>query len=200
MNGKFFDLKKEKQDRMINAALKVFAQNGYRHASTDDIVREAAISKGLLFHYFGSKLGTYTFAYDYSVRYMVLELKAAVSATETDPFEIWKQIEQAKLQALRRYPYMQQFLTRSMSEDVGEALLACEEMRTTLADTYESFRARMDFSSLPAGIDGDKLCKMVDYTLKGLMAERFWDASFQPEMIYRESVSYIDMMKQMVRG
>ena len=200
MNGKFFDLKKEKQDRMINAALKIFAQNGYRHASTDDIVREAAISKGLLFHYFGSKLGTYTFVYDYSVRYMVLELKAAVSATETDPFEIWKQIEQAKLQALRRYPYMQQFLTRSMSEDVGEALLACEEMRTTLADTYESFRARMDFSSLTAGIDEDKLCKMVDYTLKGLMTERFWDASFQPEMIYRENVSYIDMMQQMVRG
>ena len=50
MNEKFFDLKKEKQDRMINAALKVFALNGYRHASTDDIVREAAISKGLLFH------------------------------------------------------------------------------------------------------------------------------------------------------
>ena len=37
MNEKFFDLKKEKQDRMINAALKVFALNGYRHASTDDI-------------------------------------------------------------------------------------------------------------------------------------------------------------------
>ena len=46
MNEKFFDLKKEKQDRMINAAQKVFALNGYRHASTDDIVREAAISKG----------------------------------------------------------------------------------------------------------------------------------------------------------
>ena len=56
MNEKFFDLKKEKQDRMINAALKAFALSGYRHASTDDIVREAAISKGLLFHYFESKL------------------------------------------------------------------------------------------------------------------------------------------------
>ena len=30
MNEKFFDLKKEKQDRMINAALKVFALHGYR--------------------------------------------------------------------------------------------------------------------------------------------------------------------------
>ena len=69
MNEKFFDLKKEKQDRMINAALKVFALHGYRHACTDDIVKEAAISKGLLFHYFGSKLGVYAFVYDYSVRY-----------------------------------------------------------------------------------------------------------------------------------
>ena len=63
MNEKFFDLKKEKQDRMINAALKVFALNGYRHASTDDIVREAAISKGLLFHYFENKLGVYAFVW-----------------------------------------------------------------------------------------------------------------------------------------
>ena len=49
MNEKFFDLKKEKQDRMINAALKVFALNGYRHASTDDIVREAAIRRDYYF-------------------------------------------------------------------------------------------------------------------------------------------------------
>ena len=74
MNEKFFDLKKEKQDRMINGALKVFAASGYAHASTDEIVKEAGISKGLLFHYFISKLGLYTFVYDYSVRYLLLEL------------------------------------------------------------------------------------------------------------------------------
>ena len=60
---------------MINAALKVFALQGYRHASTDDIVREAAISKGLLFHYFVNKIGVYDFIYDYSVKYMRLELQ-----------------------------------------------------------------------------------------------------------------------------
>ena len=46
----FFDLKKEKQDRMINAALKAFALGGYRHASTDDIVKDAAPSAGRLPH------------------------------------------------------------------------------------------------------------------------------------------------------
>ena len=46
MNAKFFDLKQEKQDRMVNAALKIFALNGYQHASTDDIVREAQGKRG----------------------------------------------------------------------------------------------------------------------------------------------------------
>lgn len=198
MNAKFFDLKKEKQDRMINAALKVFALHGYRHASTDDIVREAAISKGLLFHYFESKLGVYDFIYDYSVRYMTLELKSTVSSEEKDIFELVKQAERARMHAMRGYPYMQQFLNRSMSEDVSEALLAIEEKRNILMEAYESIHSQMDFSLLPDGIDGEKLYKMLDLTIKGLMTERFQDASFQPEMLYAEIVDYVDMMKQIV--
>ncbi len=198
MNAKFFDLKKEKQDRMINAALKVFAMHGYRHASTDDIVREAAISKGLLFHYFENKLGVYTFVYDYSVRYMTLELKSTVEAEETDLFTLVKQSECARMHAMRGYPYMQQFLNRSMSEDVSEALLAIEEKRNILLSAYDGIRKQMNFQELPSGTDGEKLYKMLDLTIKGLMTERFQDASFQPEMLYEEIVDYVDMMKQIV--
>lgn len=198
MNAKFFDLKKEKQDRMINAALKVFALHGYRHASTDDIVREAAISKGLLFHYFENKLGVYTFIYDYSVRYMTLELKSTVNALETDLFELVKQSECARMHAMRGYPYMQQFLNRSMSEDVSEALLAIEDKRNILLDAYEVIHSRMDFQSLPNGLDGEKLYKMLDLTIKGLMTEHFQNSSFQPEMLYDEIIDYLNMMKQIV--
>lgn len=198
MNSKFFDLKKEKQDRMINAALKVFALNGYKHASTDDIVREAAISKGLLFHYFGSKIGVYNFVYDYSVRYMKLELSTTVDQNERDLFELMKQMEKARMHAMRGYPYMQQFLNRSMSEDVSEALLAIEEKRNLLNDNYEDIRSQMDYTKLPVGVDGEKLRRMLDFTIKGLMTERFQDASFQPEMLYEEIVEYLDMMKKIV--
>ncbi len=197
MNGKFFNLKKEKQDRMINAALKTFALHGYRHASTDDIVREAGISKGLLFHYFESKLGVYTFVYDYSVRYMILEL-GNVSAEETDLFELIRQAEAARMRAMREYPYMQQFLNRSMAEDVSEALLAVEEKRNMLLNTYEDIYGRADYTGLPAGVEGEKLRTMMDLTVKGLMTERFLDASFQPEMLYREICGYLDMMKKLV--
>lgn len=198
MNEKFFDLKKEKQDRMINAALKVFALKGYQHASTDDIVREAAISKGLLFHYFDSKLGLYTFIYDYSVRYMTLELKSTVPKAETDMFEILKQQEQAKLQAMKGYPYMQQFLNRCMSEDVGEALIATEEKRNNLAETYDTIFAQADLSLLPSGVDGEKIWKMLDLTIKGLMTQRFLDASFQAGMLFDEIGEYIDMVRKLV--
>lgn len=198
MNGKFFDLKKEKQDRMINAALKIFALQGYRHASTDDIVREASISKGLLFHYFESKLGVYRFVYDYSVRYVSLELRSTVSPTESDLFEILKQTECARMHAMRGYPYMQQFLNRCMYEDVSEALMAIEEKKGALEEVYRGVNARIRYDRLPAGVDGEKLRKMLDFTVKGLMTERFQNASFQPEMLYREICDYLDMMKQLV--
>ncbi|HBA51083.1 MAG TPA: hypothetical protein DCZ91_25440 [Lachnospiraceae bacterium] len=198
MNSKFFDLKKEKQDRMINAALKVFAIQGYRHGSTETIVQEAAVSKGLLFHYFGSKLGVYQFIYDYSVKYMTLELRATVDAKERDMFTVIKQVERARMHAMRGYPYMQQFLNRSMSEDSYEALLAVEEKRNALEETCAAVDAQIDYTALPAGIDGEKLRKMLDFTIKGLMTERFQNASFQPEMLYEEICDYLDMMRKIV--
>lgn len=196
MNEKFFDLKKEKQDRMINASLKIFALNGYKHASTDDIVSEAGISKGLLFHYFDSKLGLYTFLYDYSVRFMKLELTTGVLA-KTDYFEIRKQIEFAKMQVLKNYPYMQQFLNRSKEENVNEALLATEGSRLEMAQVYASLMEQVDRSLFADSVDFEKLDVILEYTIRGLMSERFLDASFQPEMLYEETVSYLAMMKKL---
>ncbi len=198
MNSKFFDLKKEKQDRMINAALKVFAIQGYRHGSTDDIVREAAVSKGLLFPSFGSKVGVYQFIYDYSVRYMTLELRSTVDSKESDLFMVIRQVERARMHAMRGYPYMQQFLNRSMSEDCYEALLAVEEKKNVLEEAGAAINAQIDYTALPAGIDGEKLRRMLDFTIKGLMAERFQDASFQPEMLYEEICDYLDMARKIV--
>ena len=200
MNGKFFDLKKEKQDRMINAALKVFALQGYRHASTDDMVREAAISKGLLFLYFGSKLGVYQFVYDYSVKYISLELRRAVDVEEKEFFQVFKQTEYARMTAMRGYPYMQLFLNRCLAEDVSEALLAIEEKRIALEEVYATIDSRIDYTLLPQGVDGKKLWKMLDLTIKGLMAECFQNAAFQPEMLYQETCGYLDMVKGLVYG
>ena len=46
MNSKFFDVKKDKQDAIINAALKTFALKGYKDASTDVMSKRRVSPKG----------------------------------------------------------------------------------------------------------------------------------------------------------
>ncbi len=197
MNEKFFDLKKEKQDRMINASLKVFAKNGYDHASTDDIVKEAGISKGLLFHYFISKLGLYSFIYDYSVKYIMLELSTGVSKKETDYFELLGQIKLSQLQVMKNYPYMLQFINKSREENVTEALIETGEKRNILPDYYAQVMDRADLLRFREGTDIKKLTKVIGYTVDGLMSEHFINGSFQPEIYYEEMKQYLDMMKKL---
>ena len=197
MNEKFFDLKQEKQDRMINAALKIFAKNGYKHASTDEIVAEASISKGLLFHYFGSKQGLYDFLYDYSVRFLMLETKSLVPETETDYFRIMKLLEQAKMQVGKNYPYLKMFLETAVGEDDAEAVVVMEEKRLALQNMYDGFLERIDQKRFRPDIDIRKLHNMMTYTLRGIMEEHLENQTFLNERLYDESCSYIDMMKAM---
>ena len=197
MNEKFFDLKKEKQDRMINAAIKVFAMKGYEHASTDDIVKEAGISKGLLFHYFISKLGLYSFVYDYSVKYLMLELSTGVSKKETEYFSLLWQIKQAQHQVMHNYPYMIQFLNASKKEDVSEALLATEEKRSVLPNQYNQIIRRAATDAFRKEVEVDKLTKMIEFTLDGLMEEQFVSGTFQADHYGEECKKYLDMLQKM---
>ena len=195
MNEKFFDIKKDKQNRIINAGLKVFAEHGYRHASTDEIVKEADISKGLLFHYFGSKIGTYTFLHEYSVRYMILEYNSYVSGKETDPFVIIAQIEQAKLEAMKSHPYMITFLESCEREVVSEPLLATEESKNMLREVTYNLTENMNFTMIRKDCDVPKLLEIISYTIDGLRKKNFSEASFQADMLYADIVTYLEMIR-----
>ena len=195
MNEKFFDLKREKQDRMINAGLKVFAKYGYRHATTDDIVKEAGISKGLLFHYFTNKVGVYVFLMDYSVRFLMLELSRAVKKDTTDFFELYKQIENGKWQVLKNYPYMQAFLDKAFEEECLEALEECEGQKRAYQSRlgeYYAQAARHDFKSQ---ITFEQMQELFKYIIKGITAENMTLDTMQPEIMYHQVCRYIDMMR-----
>jgi AcrR family transcriptional regulator len=51
----FANIRKERKLQIIEAALEVFAQNGFHKASISEIAKEAGISKGLLYNYFQDK-------------------------------------------------------------------------------------------------------------------------------------------------
>lgn len=174
MNERFFELKKKRQDQIINGAMRIFAENGYRHASTDEMVAAAGISKGLLFHYFKSKKGTWLFLYEYSTRYTLLEMREAQRAQGADFFEMYRHLVRSDTAVLKKYPWMPLFLKRADREfdlvkagpdDLSPDLrLAAASLRRTLLDQAP----RPLFLS---GEDSDRIASMLEYTRFGLMQE-----------------------------
>src|SRR5215213_4355645 len=49
----------QREERMLDAALRNFGARGFRSASMDEIARDSGITKPLLYHYFESKEGLY---------------------------------------------------------------------------------------------------------------------------------------------
>ncbi len=47
----------EKQERILQAALQLFAQEGYHATSTNKVAKKAGVSEGLIFRHFGNKEG-----------------------------------------------------------------------------------------------------------------------------------------------
>lgn len=194
MNEKFFDLKKDKQDRIINAALKIFALHGYRQANTDDMVREAAISKGLLFHYFASKEGLFGFICDYSIKYTKMEIGTVVCRTETDYFEICKQLELAKYRIMRQFPYMILFMENSSCDRTAELP---QEERKQLGTVFTRFSEEADYSAYCSEEDFCRLHNIVGYTLAGSLRKWSSEKGIQPEKIAEENAAYLSMLQEM---
>ncbi|MCR5283431.1 MAG: TetR/AcrR family transcriptional regulator, partial [Lachnospiraceae bacterium] len=168
MNERFFDLTREKQDRFINAACKLFAENGYKKASTDDIVREAGISKGLLFHYFGSKEGLYLYVYEYSTRYVRMEYDRSIPKNGMDFFELQRHMEKAKREIIRYYPYMTLFIQRAFRENDQELIDKLAENMDGYTALLSEVYARADVSMFASDVDPSAILKLCLFTSDGI--------------------------------
>ena len=197
MNEKFFDLAREKQDKMINGAIETFAKNGYKHATTDDMVKAVGVSKGLWFHYFGSKEGIYLFAYDYSVKYMLLELSTAFDGSETDYFEIMLKTEKTKAKVRRNYPYMPDFLRTAQHELDEEIVSKTSDLRQIYNERIDSLTKRAEIESVPDRARRERIKKMLDYSLCAMADEK---CGADSDAIYREAKIYIELVREMVKG
>ena len=198
MNDKFFDLKKEKQDKMINGAMQVFACKGYKNASTDDMVKVAGVSKGLWFHYFVNKMGLYYFVSDYCVKYLNMELATNLAGKPSDYFDILYIIEDNKVQISKIYPFaplmIQSMLDEKDEEIISIAKELIEPYRDKVREAFENF----DESELSSHVSKDMLDMTVGYTLKGIMEKAYNNDAFDAEGYLSQVKAYFDMMRKIV--
>lgn len=84
MKELFTKIKKDKRERVIQAAIFEFASRGYDNANTNAIAKSAHISVGSLFQYFESKEDLFMFIVRYCAQMLVDAFKEVV--LESDSF------------------------------------------------------------------------------------------------------------------
>jgi AcrR family transcriptional regulator len=72
----------ERRDRIVDVAMRHFAQDGFRGAHIDAIAQEVGVAKGTVFLDFGSKEGLFLAAYQRAVRMLPAWLDAPAEIVE----------------------------------------------------------------------------------------------------------------------
>ncbi len=174
-----------KRQRMEYAAMREFALKGYDHASTNRIVEEAGIAKGLLFHYFGSKKKLYLYLYDASVERITREIFQEVDFSDGDIFSRLGAIQRIKIRLTEMHPGMMEFLRAAYLEESEAVHGALEERNHDLlmANFQKAFEG-IDTTAFREDLDMGMTIKTIAWAYEG-----FGAALMEP---YRRSGAAMD--------
>lgn len=171
-NERFLALPEEKQRRLISAGFKVFGLNEYKKASTEEIAREAGISKGYLFYYFHNKKALYLFLYDQAMAISRAQVLDERFRGITDFFEMMAYAARKKAEMAGSYPYITQFTLRafySQREDVSDAVQ--QKIVSDTASAYQEVFRGLDFGRFKPGVDPAYLMRLLQWMGDGYLHE-----------------------------
>ncbi|HAQ06473.1 MAG TPA: TetR family transcriptional regulator [Bacillus bacterium] len=203
MSSKFFSLNQEKQERILNAALKEFAQKGYENASTNEIVKSAGISKGLLFHYFNNKKELYFFLYNYFIEVLMEEFFNELDFSERDIFERLKNLMILKNRLMIRHPEIFDFMMSASMENAEEVKDELSSTNTELMQSsYSKLFENIDLSKFHEGTDIPRTINVIMWTLEGFgnqelkKAKKLNKGLTEFDDAFKEAEIYIEMLKR----
>ena len=171
MSENFKKIAVDDQERILQAALQEFAQNGYRRASTNAIVKAAGIPKGTLFYFFDSKKKLFFYLLDDAIRKYVAFVD---SIKEKPPRELFERLlaqGQGKLRFAAENPLIYRFFTKIFL-DIPEELRDEMEvrMKTYGQASAANLTDNLDTSRFRDGVDVQQAVNMVVVLLEGVYA------------------------------
>lgn len=198
MFDKFAQLPIAKQESILNAALAVFAEKGYAQASTNEMVKRAGISKGLLFHYFGNKESLFLYLLDHCIALMQQKLPPVSSLKGKDMLTSIREQALLKLAIIEKHPHLFSFYQAAFGET--EPALRQKVLEKQLQFTqplYQELYQLFDFSGFKPGLDPQKTYTVVMSTLEkvGLEAMRHQGCSMQEVVaIINDYIAYFQKL------
>ena len=187
----------EKKDRILNSAFLEFGRSGFEKASTNEIVQIAGISKGLLFHYFGSKQALYDALKEFAVGYVMDLLEEGIDWSQSDLFLRVQQITVLKLKAMEKYPHIYDFLKTAMEDIPVEEIKDQDSgrMRTLIGRAY---RENVDYSLFRSDVDITKAIEMIQWTVEGAALKLMKGKNQDMVQIMEEFQTYMELLRKLL--
>lgn len=82
----------EREEQILTAALRAFAERGYDRASMDEVAAEVGVTKPMIYAYFGSKDGLYVAALARAIERLNATVEHVVGEGETPELRMWNGI------------------------------------------------------------------------------------------------------------
>jgi AcrR family transcriptional regulator len=197
---KIMSVEDEKRQRIIAAAMQEFMK-GYRNARTDKIVKCAGISKGLLFHYFGTKKDLFFFLFQYAVNIIGGEYKAARFESRNFLDNIW-QLSLLALKLINKHTLVYSFLATAFFSFQEVFPGELQRFQNPVEEVKQRLLDKADRSLIREDLDPEKALRTILWTVDGYSAElaRFGRkaADYEPhyERIEKELGEYLELLRK----
>lgn len=204
MNSAFENISEEKRQKIIAACFEEFAEKGYVNASTNNMVKKAEISKGLLFHYFGSKKNLYLYLLDLSMDIFMNKFYSYYVEPSSDIFDRVMQIGIIKIKISNEEPLMTKLVLEAFIDTP-------QEMKEEIGGRYKKFYSEnmplkfqdVDYSLFRDDIDTQKAIEFMMLCFDALYnkyTNRFKGKALalsneEIDNMVKEYYEYMNMMK-----
>lgn len=186
MNEKFYALPAEKQHAIINAGYRIFSQNSYKNSPMSEIADAANISKSLLFYYFKNKKELYMFLWDKCAQLTINYLTKYQCYDCSNLFESMERGMKAKMEIIRLYPDMANFVIKAFYETNIEVA----------NDVQNSFRKYFDLKKDKTLLKIDKEQFVEGIDIEMMYKDMYWASEgFLWEMVRKGHVDMAEMEK-----
>lgn len=205
MKEKFkdIDINNEKVNRIINCALEEFSKNKFEKASTNNIVKAANVSRGLMYHYFTDKQELFDFLTEFSITELINVFNEKFDWKETDILNRLRQSVKIKFDVFMRYPYMLEFYIKTLDKktinDTQNGVLSLYLELSNLRNKF--YTDNIDLSKFKDDVDVEKAINVIRWTIKKFSEEyqdkvRSGDINLNLEILYKEIDIYIEFLRK----
>ena len=191
---KFLSLPQEKQNRIVEAAMNLFGEVGYKKAYISEIATAAGISKALVFHYFGSKKGLYSYLVYYTGKIVMTEAQHDRDTENKDFFERVAVTVKFRLSIKSRYPAMNLFMDSVYNEDDPEVTADIERLLSISNDMHSKVEiSGSEAGMFKGGVDPVQLAELMEKYTEGVISG--WQPNSSIDDTMRSVNACLDMLK-----